>query len=56
MSVSQNMYKSSNLPQKRSESRKADEQPFISRDKNAVEFVSVDITLVDPVDGFGRGR
>jgi len=45
-----------NLPKKRSESCKADDQPFISRDKDAVEFVSVDIMLAIPVDCFGGGR
>ena len=46
----------SNLPKKGSERCKADDQPFISRVKDAVEFVGVDITLDVPVDYFGDER
>lgn len=48
----------SNLPKKRRKRRKDDNQPFISRDKDAIGFVSVDITLAlaVPFDCFENGR
>lgn len=45
----------SNLPKKRSERCKVDNQPFISRSKDTVGFVSIDIMLAVSVDCFGDG-
>ena len=48
--------KCSNSPKKGSKRCKADDQPFISRGKDAVGFVGVDTTLAVPVDYFGDGN